>query len=179
MVRALLGAAAILAAGCDLNGGAQVYPGAVGYEAPGADFRFYYLAPPWRPAAAEADVLVHLAIDVFGQFTSTDKAVSHELRVSYAAGFARGVVEAQRDALVRDGATARREVGPLRSLTGESGWDFEAERATSKGQVYYRETAYTTVAGKAVRFSLRAAYPTDEQDVQDLLESFSTRGPVQ
>ncbi len=163
----------VLLAGCDLDGNSLRYPGASVFEPPARDFHFHYLSPPWRIRPKPADLIAHLSVDVLDQFNPTSNAFSHELRLSYATGTSREAIDAVRLVLAKAGHSFRSEVAPVRALTGEVGWDLLSTVQTSAGLGYHRETFFTASSGKPVRFSLTSAYPLDEQDVDDLLGSFS------
>jgi hypothetical protein len=169
-------AVTLLSAGCEINGGPLTYPGASVFEPPARDFHFHYLSPPWRHRAAPADLLALLAVDVYDQLNPTGDALSHELRVSYGTGDNRATIEAARAVLAKAGHAFRGEITAIRALTGEEGWDLLSTVQTPIGIAYHRETAYTASSSKPVRFALTAAYPLDEQEVDDLLQSFSA-GP--
>ena len=178
MVRRAIGilVLATLGSACDLNGGPLTYPGASVFEPPARDFHFFYLSPPWRHRPTPADLLALLAVDVFDQFNPSSNALSHELKVSYGVGTSRDTIEAARAALAGAGHAFRGEITPIRSLTGEAGWDLLSTVQTANGIAYHRETTYTASSQKPVRFAITAAYPLDEQEIDDLLKSFSA-GP--
>lgn len=172
-------AATVLLGACDINGTSQTYPGASVFQSPSRDFHFHYLAPPWRYGAPEGGLLGHLVLDPFSQFNPNDHAVSYELRVAYCAkATTQGAALAQRDVAVSAGQTVSRDVAPLTSLTGETGWELYSfkDRLTKDNttvRLYYRDSFYATSLGKVVRFGLSGLYPVDEPDVDDLVHSYS------
>jgi len=163
-------------AGCDINGGPLTYPGASVFEPPAHDFHFHYLSPPWRLRTPPADLIALLSVDVFDQFNPSSSALSHELRISYGTGSSRDTIEAARTVLLQGGHQLRGEITALRALTGEQGWSLLSTVQTPAGVAYHREAAFTASSQRPVRFALTAAYPLDEQEVDDLLQSFSA-GP--
>jgi hypothetical protein len=165
---------AVLLAACDINGTGQPYPGASLYQSPNRDFHFHYLAPPWRHGKPEAGKLVHLVVDNFGQFTSTDKALTHQLWASYgSAATSREVADSAALELTQAGRTLTVPVSEIVSLGGDRGWQVLAVRDVPTGRFYYRECVFTAMAGVPVRLSLTGFHPLDEQDIDDVVLSFS------
>jgi hypothetical protein len=163
-----------LLAACDISGAGQTYPGASLYQSPSRDFHFHYLAPPWRHGNPEAGKLVHLVVDNFGQFTTTDKALTHQVWASYSSeASTRAAADVVAAELTQAGRTITRPASEVGSLGGDRGWQLFAQRDVSTGRFYYRECLFEAGSGKVVRLSLTGFYPLDEQDIDDLVLSFS------
>jgi hypothetical protein len=161
-------------AGCGLNGAQQLYPGASVYESPRHDFHLHYLQPPWRQAKAESGKLLHLAVDNFGQFQSSDKAMTHQLWVSYVPGSnAQQAIAGLVTEATQAGRAITVDAAQVACLTGERGWQLFAQKDQAAGRFYFREVVFPSSAGNLVRLSLTAFYPLDEQDIDDLVRSFS------
>lgn len=167
----------LLLVGCDINGTSLAHPGASIYQAPDEGFHFHYLSPPWRTASGEAQLLVKLVVDAYGEFSPSDDKLSHILRISY--GATSSPFEEAR--LARDAAMAKGHVSPevpaaLVSLTGQAGWQFFSHQETPDDRNYFRECFYLDALGRVVRLALAGAFPMDEQNVEDLVLSYSS-GP--
>lgn len=163
--------------GCHVNGRQLDWPGASVYQPPGGDFHFHYLAPPWRQEAASPGELGRLSIPASAQGPGTI-ASSHLLKILVtSSGSPRAAAEAQRQNEVNARHTLSRDLAPVTTLTGEEGWDLQSYQDLPPGRAYYRESFFATASpGRVARLSLLSAYPTDENDIEDLVASYSA-GP--
>jgi hypothetical protein len=160
---------------CDLDGNAQVYPGASVYEAPDRGFHFHYLSPPWRQLATDRNKwLVHLVVDEPGKEDST----SHKLWVGYHKGTVpKTAADQLRDESKNKGHTISSDVAKITARTGEEGWECHAYKDyPTAGRFYQRHVVFADSSGSLVHFSFWTAYPTDEQDIDELVLSYSA-GP--
>jgi len=161
---------------CEINGSTQTYPGASVYQAPDNGFHFHFLSPPWRYAEKEQRHLVYLVVDSFSQFhRAGDVTISYKLWVSHdqSASAQVGAV-ALRDKALGAGKMMHTDLESFETLTGEQGWQYMAYKDDPKGERYYhRDSLLTDGHGRVVLFSLTAAYPLWEQDVDDVILSFS------
>jgi len=174
----LIGLALLTA--CTINGNAQTYPGASVYQAPGGKFHFHFLAPPWRYKPKEAKHLVYLVVDSTSQFKrSGDISINHKLWISYDPGTRpETVVSDLRDKAVAAGKTLHRDLESFNTLTGEQGYQYMAYKDDAKtGDRYdYRDVTFTDIDGHVVLFAMVAAYSLWDQDMDDVILSYSA-GP--
>lgn len=172
-------ALAFVLVGCDINGTGQVYPGASVFQAPDRSFHFHFLSPPWRYKPHATGEIVHLVVDSFSQFNDDPKdlSITHKLWVKAATSAdPRSAVQVLRDEARTKTRTITRDLHQVTTLTGEKGWQYLAYRDEKTGRFYYRDSALALGSSAAVLFSFVAAYPLDEHEIDDLVQSFSA-GP--
>jgi hypothetical protein len=167
----------LLLACCDINGGQQLYPGASIYESPTRSFHFHFLAPPWHREPPPSEVLVYLAVSILSQFNLENQSISHHLQVTFGSEReARREADVAQEKATRDGRIISRTISSVTSLSGEQGWEFHAFKDRSSGRQYFRDSFFSDGEKRIVHFSLTSAYPLDDQDMNDLIFSFSA-GP--
>lgn len=174
--KALAALAAIsLLAGCDINGNDSTYPGASVFEASDKAFHFHYLAPPWRGGKPIKGALIHLLIDGFTEHEWKAEPITYDLQVAYVAGTSAAQAAAARavSAVKVDKRTVSKEVAQVTSLTGEQGWEFHSHKSGFNYRVFYRDTFFADKNGKVVHFAMIGVFALEEQDIDDLLLSFS------
>jgi hypothetical protein len=163
--------------GCDLNGRELDWPGASVYQPPSKDFHLHYLAPPWQNEAPGPGELGRLSIPATAQGPGTISS-SHLLKILVMkVGSPLAAAEAQRQNELNVRHTLGRDLTRITTLTGEEGWDLQSYQDLPQGRAHYRESFFpTALPGQVARLSLLSAYPTDENDIEDLLASYSA-GP--
>jgi hypothetical protein len=173
-----LGLAVLLIGGCGLDARSLTYPGATVYQPSTKDFHFHYLAPPWDVDPNPQDALIQLSVKATYQAPGTVD-YSHQLRVVRVVGTstadaaaAQVQQEKQLSHVIALGPT------PITSMSGDLGTDLQTYEDLPQGRGYFRKTFFATktaVEGSMiVELALHSAYPPGEQEIEDLILSFSS-----
>jgi hypothetical protein len=170
--------ALLVLGGCGLDARSLTYPGATVFQPPTKDFHFHYPAPPWDVDPNPQDALIQLSVKATYQAPGTVD-YSHQLRVVRVVGTstadaaaAQVQAEAQAKHVITAGPT------PITSMTGDPGTDLQSYEDLPQGRGYFRKTFFATktaIEGSMiVELALHSAYPPNEQEVEDLVLSFSS-----
>ena len=165
---------AVALTGCEINGNDSPYPGASVWEAPDKGFHFHYMQPPWRIKPATKGLLVRMLVDGFMIYTPNSDSITYHLEVSYHSGKSTELAaKARKAVLLKDKHTITKDLEEVESLSGEDGWDLHTTKIGYSSNLHYRNTFFEDENGKVVQFSLIGQYQLEEQDVQDLIQSYS------
>ncbi len=165
---------AVALSGCEINGNDALYPGASVWQAQDKGFHFHYMQPPWRIKPPEKGLLVRMLVDGFMIYTPNSDSITYHLEVSYHGNKSTELAaKAVKAKLVKDKHTVTADLVQVRTLTGEQGWDLHTSKPGFSSNLHYRNTFFEDENGKVVRFSLIGQYRLDEQDIQDLILSYS------
>jgi len=165
---------AVALTGCEINGNDSAYPGASVWQAPDKGFHFHYMQPPWRVKPPKKGLLVRMMVDGFMIYTPNSDSITYHLEVGYHSSKSTELAaKAYKAVLLKDKHTVTKDLEKVEALTGEEGWNLHTSKLGYSADLHYRNIFFEDQNGKVVQFSLIGQYQLDDQDVQDLIQSYS------
>lgn len=160
--------------GCEISGNDATYPGASVWQAPDKGFHFHFMQPPWRIMPPTKELLVRMLVDGFVIFTPNSDSITYHLEVRYhTAKSTELAAKAHKAKLLKAKHTVTRDLEQVKALTGEQGWDLHTSTPGYSANLHFRNIFFEDKNGKVVQFSLISQYLLTEQDVQDMVQSYS------